>query len=787
MQRLPEKLLGPVLLIALGGLLGFLLFTGPISSPTGFVTHLSGQESILAEDDSGIASNTLGDNYDMLVDELFSNPNVITTINDNLWVPWFSSSTQCQLSDLKSGGSCNSGETIDFQNNCMVTDEFSQVGILVAMGKEQERMDQFYNTLDDIESSFGNIPAWRVYRDGNDIQPCRSGINGNCDTASDATARIISALYIASDNIYFTDANKKVDYDQLADTLSQQMVDHETRYDCKPSSLGFGDICYWLAAGSQAQNGGLASTDFGYTGYYADAIIAMLQACGQTGDMTFCSVASNYTLNYLEAAKWDGSSFSTPPGRSFKWGNLDGIPQAQCTNGCSPDKWDDADAPRAFGMCQALYYADLIGHTLPGLEQYCQQWGDEHGQDATAIPTQYFPDGSAGVSPQSSYFAQGLQSLFYMGYDQSKFQTSLLDALDHYSTTTNTWDWTSCFGIYTTAFPMRALGHGLGRDFASFVPLGEIEEPAPQEPQEVSDISFSATSPASPIVRAEPNSQTFTVTLDNPDDIETSITWFVDGTNQTSAYNQNSFTFTGGYDKQGSYNVTARVTSSQNNLSKLFVLVVLDIEEPQVQENESVENVSNESEQNDSIDLTVSLQVAQWYPQDLDVVWECVAQGGSGNYEYDYIFGDGTEQLDVIADDTYYIYAQAGTYEATCIVTDTSTLDSAVAQQSVTLSDGSQQNSSSNTTEETSTQTTQQPQTQNPSTSSGGGGGGGAFIPPSENTWPDEAETQVEEQPLPSQNVDPIMIAIAQYFSGEKQDPITLVRDLFDYFEEEEQ
>lgn len=413
--------------------------------------------------------NTREQLYDHLIDQFYAQENVLQVVDNKLWVPWYDTSTSCNIDDLHDGNKCGGG-SVDFNRNCMVTDEFSQMGILIAMGDDQNRMNQFYNTLGDIESTFGKIPAWRIYRDGSSIEACKDGVNGNCDTASDATARIIIALFIASENELFTDSSMKAQYNQLARELSDDMVEFEVREECKPSDLGYGDICYWLAAGSQAKRGGMASTDFGYSGYYGDAIIAMLLACGQTGDEKYCEIAEDFSLNYLQAAKWDGQSFTVPPGRSFKWTNLDGIPQAECTNTCSPAMWDDADAPRAMGMCQAIYYAEQVGAELPALESYCNLWGEKYLNIPYGAPLQYYPDGSIAVWYQSGYYAQGLQALFQAGGPNPElFETTLDSALKHYDTKRKVWDYDEqCMGVYTHAFPVRALGFGIGRDEAAF-------------------------------------------------------------------------------------------------------------------------------------------------------------------------------------------------------------------------------------------------------------------------------------------------------------------------------
>lgn len=434
--------------------------------------------------DSSIDGLSPDDSYDYLLDALFANDNVVTTFDNKMWVPWHDSSSSCTVDNLHSGASCNAGE-INFENNCMVSDEFSQVGLLVAMGIDPQRMDAFYNTLDAIKSTNGDIPAWRVYRSGNTIEQCKPGVNGNCDTASDATARFIMGLFTASQNTHFSTSARDMYYDKAV-TLAYDFLQYETVYECSETPLG--NACYWLAAGSEAARGGKNSNDFSYTGYYPDAIIAMLQSCTLTGDQTFCSAADDFTLNYLQASKWDGSSFSVPPGRSFKW---DSSGNAQCTGNCNPVDWDGFDASRALGMCGTLYYADAIKHQLPYLDQYCDQWGDSYMQDPSRAVLQYYPNGVASHPPQSGYFAQGLQSLFELGYNRTLFQMSLSNALSHFSTSTNTWDYGACFGVYTPVFSIRALGIGLQRDAPSFPPIGEsyIPDTTSLPPQQSDPIS----------------------------------------------------------------------------------------------------------------------------------------------------------------------------------------------------------------------------------------------------------------------------------------------------------
>src|SRR3989344_8381663 len=453
---------------------------------------VSAATALLNVNEIGFNGQTRNNNYDELVNGMYSNGKVTTTIGDKLWVPWFKTSSGCQQSDLQSGNNCNSGQGIDFTHNCMVTDEFSQVGVLASMGKDQNRMNQFYNTVIATKSTFGNIPAWRIYRNGDTIEPCKSGINGNCDTASDATARIIISLYTGAKNSYFSDAAKSK-YMALANKLSSDMLAYEVEQKCYPTNTGYGQACYWLAGGSQVKRGGFGSNDYAYSGYYADAITAMLMAHRQTGEQKYLEAAKSFTLNYLQAAKTDGNTFKVPPGLAFKWiVDSSGVPQATCTRVCNPDMWDFADAPRALGMCQANYYAKQMSVVLPGLDNYCKVWGDKYATNTNSITIQYNADGSPASGASSGYYYQGLQALFQPGYNTALFKPTLDNALSHYKPSTKTWDYESCYGVYTKAFAVRALGMGIGRDYNAFS-SGTAVQPTPAPTATTNSTTTTAT------------------------------------------------------------------------------------------------------------------------------------------------------------------------------------------------------------------------------------------------------------------------------------------------------
>jgi len=85
--------------------------------------------------------------------------------------------------------------------------------------------------------------------------------------------------------------------------------------------------------------------------------------------------------------------------------------------------------------------------------------------------------------------------------------------------------------------------------------------------------------------------------------------------------------------------------------------------------------------------LAVSLGAGRWYPQGLHMVWECRGVGGSGDYRYDYYFGDGNKQLNRTEESRYYVYPDSGSYAARCVVHDVLTGNSVETTTSVTLAE----------------------------------------------------------------------------------------------------
>jgi len=649
--------------------------------------------TLLSPESTGFGDQTRSENYDSLVNAMCANTNVVTTIGDKLWVPWYSSSTNCGTSDLQAGDNCASGETIDSTHNCMVSDEFSQVGILIAMSKDQTRMNQFYNTIKAIQSTHGQLPAWRIYRNGDSIEACKTGINGNCDTASDATARIIMALFTASENQYFADQAQKNAYHTLALALTDDFLKYEVVNTCMPSDQGYGDICWWLASGSEAKTSGMESSDFAYTGYYSDAIDAMLMACSSTGNAKYCEVAGNFTLNYLQAAKFDGTTFTAPPGRSFKWSTSTngGVPTAVCTNTCSPIEWDGADAPRALGICQANYYAKQIGVTLPRLQSYCDLWGTQHYTSASSTPLQFSPDGTSVTDSQTGYFAQGLAALFQSGSNNTAlFAPTLDNALSHYSASTQKWDNTACFGVYTEAFAVRALGFGIGRDAASFSTVAFVTvnptsaiTPVTTTTAPILTPVITTTTPAILPVTTTISTTTGscvakvndlpvtciggTVTMDTKAGCRTIVCANSGDSLQIQACDKPDGESPRYFEMYKQGQIGTRVSRiclgatciSNNGFSRADYPVCAG----------SVTSTSGSTTSDTTgtpVIAAVRLSIAPWFPQGKNYVFKCNAAGFTPT-SYDWDFGDGQRQFDTTRSNIYHKYDTAGSRTVTCI------------------------------------------------------------------------------------------------------------------------
>lgn len=471
-KEVEKTVTGVVVTVATVGTI--LLFA---SGPPGENGIISGSST------SPIGGLNYSDLYAEMVDAFYASGNVTQDINGKLWVPWMDSSTQCTVNNLQDGSNCNSGETIDFNNNCMVTDEFSQVGVLVSLDTNATRMHSFYSMSVEIASDNGQLPAWRVYRDGTTVEPCRPNVNSNCDTATDASGRIITAHHNAANNSAFSSGNRTL-YAEYALNLTRDSIEFEYDYRCENVSLAWANgttqNCWWMKTGSEAF---LTGTDGWYPGYIGDMMIAFAQSFARSGNQTHLSVVNGSWISYLQAAYPSGYNISThgfrvPPGRSGKWTFTSGMAVYSCTNTCSPAQWDGADAPRAVKICMASYYLQKMNVSLPQLNEYCESWINEKvGLGTGSFAYQYYPNGTNSSSPQSGYLAQGWESQLVMHRDDTTLFDTVLDrCLDNYGLSTRTFDSTACMGVYNGAFCVHALAAGMGYDLDTFTVVADLPE-----------------------------------------------------------------------------------------------------------------------------------------------------------------------------------------------------------------------------------------------------------------------------------------------------------------------
>ncbi len=169
------------------------------------------------------------------------------------------------------------------------------------------------------------------------------------------------------------------------------------------------------------------------------------------------------------------------------------------------------------------------------------------------------------------------------------------------------------------------------------------------------NISLASSTPSGSFVSiAEPDTQAFSIALNNPDALPVTITWRKDGVNQSGAFNQLNYQFVGNYSVAGTYEILVTAQSPQNSVSKLWTLSVADTP------------VNGTGNQTNTTVATVSLGFAQWFPQGRNTVLVCTADGFTPT-DYDFFFGDGSQNLNYHQNNVWHTYAETGSYVATCV------------------------------------------------------------------------------------------------------------------------
>lgn len=380
-----------------------------------------------------------------------------------LWVPWYIHSDLCTTTDLHTNCGVPSP---NFEDNCLVSDELSQLGVGIAMSSHQDWFDEWVAMIRTllVGAAGQELPVWQAKRQSGTISTSVTS-----DDASDATARIISALYIAAASPRFTDAGKKAAYRSLADSLAHTFLTRDFVHRSLTGSTG-ATITNWLAGGhvTAESNANLTGAE-SFAGYFGDVILALLAAFHSTGDPAFAAAARDTAEAYLTAAGYNGTSFVVPP-KQFQWSVNGSQAQITCTGYCS--QWDDADAPRAVSTCKSIYYARLAGVDLgPNLTHYCDQWLASDGVAPDAYQRQYFVDGSRIAPPQGGYHNNGLGAALNFSSATGHLRLKLDEAIgSHFSLANDSFDYTNCMGVYNPAFVIVNLGSAIGLDFGAFGP-----------------------------------------------------------------------------------------------------------------------------------------------------------------------------------------------------------------------------------------------------------------------------------------------------------------------------
>lgn len=430
-----------------------------------------GGSALLDPNSAGFANESRAANHARLLDVWWSNGNVVQhftcSYGSCAWVPWYSVSHACGVGDLQPLSKCGGSGSATLSDNCMVTDELSQVFLATAQGTNGARVQELFNTVRLIASGnngglFETLPAWNARRTNNSVSVASSGANR--DSASDADARVLLALYIAASSPHFAETEKTA-YRNYANAMAADFLEHDFRRECRTGRNGV-QLCDWLAGGGNAANGQLSNDYFTYAGYFGDAAIALLAAYKALGQSQYLDAARDTVHGYLLASDYNGS-FRVPP-KTFRWDTTATPPHAMCSPGACTGMWDDSDAPRATTVCKAKYYASLLGVTLSSdLDAYCTGWRASGGVTPVAYKIQYALDGTPQGTLQEGPYENGLGGSLDFAYG-SDLVTRINRIGTKWDGANNRWYGQTCVGVYRNAFFPANLGTAIGRDLNAF-------------------------------------------------------------------------------------------------------------------------------------------------------------------------------------------------------------------------------------------------------------------------------------------------------------------------------
>lgn len=566
---------------------------GPESQTCGNVSIYL--DPMLNGSDTGYGGYTYIQNYNMILLNIVNQTRWNTTqsfssgdcvVGDTcLWVPWMDSSSACNAAGSSPTGNLktySSFSTVNRTKNVMVTDELSEVGLVLSGGNASVEpfFEQFYNVRQSIvgsglcAGSIGNLTTWVLGRDDNQFT-CLDCDGAVCKSASDTNWRDVIAFWQAGYNPEFS-ADNRTKYKALAEDIMADSLEEEFVYSCQATQY-WGTVCYWPFGGTGAEGGGLNSgtqTDM-YVGYYQDLLRALLLTYKATGNETYLTAFNDSVKSLFVLANYTGGTSASdfrPGYMRIKW----------CISGatvysCEPTSdgsyywtagnpsWDTADAPRLLEVCNVLsLYNQTFNGTISGigtnLSNYCEAWSKTPGFTGTASPLQYYPNGTVFTGPYGGYFTNGMMAPSHTYFNMSLFDTKLDEIFSTYSWANLRFGSESCGngGTYNSVRATKALMYGLGIDQT----VGNV-------------INGSSSSPTkNGLVSMTPGDTPFYTTTNNPfnngcldtlDSGETCyINWTVNATGQYATYVFFSYANSTVSSLQYSSNVNITITSGSN-------------------------------------------------------------------------------------------------------------------------------------------------------------------------------------------------------------------------------
>lgn len=427
-------------------------------------------QCILDPNSPGHNGQTRLQNFYTLVDDLYSRdfePTHRAFINGRyLQVPpWYELDHRCDEANLQNGF----GVTSTHSQYLLNGDQFSELAVVTALANDENRMLEIHHTIEELKSplnqagNFG-LPCWiaEVNTSTRTIR-CLS-----TDTATDITARLGLAYYYATHNPEFSSSSRALFRDKGDDFAERHLQNEYVHNKCHVSSVTGKTLCEWVGGGRNTTAGGVLENAEMWIGYYQDIALFLLAAYESTGEPKFLNRAEEVVDQFLIASEFDGVNL-TFGSKKFSW-NTSVVPIAPIRK----DAWDDSDAPRALWIGHVLRAATLstggapLTGSLAELSEWVRLLHASGTQTATESCIQYTPTGGESLCG-TDYYYNGLGAGLHTYHQTDTLDDKLGVALSQYGwTTSKTWNWLPCFGIYRGIRPVKALAAVIGLDSTTY-------------------------------------------------------------------------------------------------------------------------------------------------------------------------------------------------------------------------------------------------------------------------------------------------------------------------------